>query len=110
MDVSRLQSKVFGLISLNVLQLQNPGPFGRKLVYRNGRKSDNYATFVTCWFPDKLSFITQHGNCSVTGCHWINKSEVSCSRPLKDNGIHSISFGCIPRDKCEAELFSWNPT
>ena len=93
------------IISLNVLQLQNPGPFGRKLVYRDGWKSDNYATFVTGWFPVKLSFVTQHGNCGVIGCNWINKSEVSCGRPLKDNGIYSISFGRVPR---EAELFSWD--
>ena len=92
------------IISLNVLQLQNPGPFGRKLVYRDGRESDNYATFVTSWFPVKLLFITQHGNCGVIGCHWINKSEVSCSWPLKDNGIHSISFGRVP--KIERQSYS----
>ena len=97
------------IISLDILQLQNPGPFRRKLVYRDDRKSDNYATFVTCWIPVKLPFITQHGNCGVIGRHWINKSEVSCSWPLKDNGIHSISFGCVPRNKREAELFSWDP-
>jgi len=36
--------------SLNVLQLQNPGPFRRKLVLRDGRKNDNQATFITNWF------------------------------------------------------------
>ena len=94
------------IISLNVLQLQNPGPFGRKLVYRDGGESDNYTTFATCWFPVKFSFITQHGNCSVFSWHWSSKSEFRSIRPLKDNGIHSIGFGRVPGNKREAELWS----
>ena len=94
------------IISLNVLQLQNPGPFGRKLVYRDGRESDNYTTFVTCWFPVKLSFITQHGNCSMFSCHWSSQNEARSIGPLKDNGIHSIGFGRVPSNKGEAELWS----